>query len=328
MMRHARRIDRRALLRLAVGAGCAPRLAAAQTVAQRALRWIVPFPAGGTTDVVTRVVAAEMAARLGQPVVVDNRPGAGTVIGVDAAAKAAADGSTLVSVANSFCVNQTLVRRLPYDGLRDLRPIGLMGRSDHVLVTHPGSGLRTVADLRAALRRGGAPLSYASFGNGTSAHLAGAMLQVRLGAPLIHVPYKGQAPALADLLGAQVTMMFGNWPELRQHIASGRLVALGVATAQRTLEAPAIATLAEQGVPIESNSWSGAMTRAGVSDAAVARLSTALRQALGAPPVRRMFAEESITSLEGTPEQFGAFLRSEVDKYAQVIGQAGITDEG
>jgi len=318
-------MHRRSFLRALPLAAGAPWEAGAQAWPARALRCIVPFPPGGTTDLVARWVGAEMARFLGQVVVVDNRPGAGTVIGVDAAAKASADGYTLVSVANSFCVNQTLVKRLPYDALRDLQPIGLMGLSEHVLATHPASGIRTVAELRAAAYRRPGQLSYASFGNGTSAHLAGAMLQAQWGAALIHVPYKGQAPALSDLLAGQVTMMFGNWPEFRTHVNSGQLVALGMATARRSRDAPWVPTLIEQGLQIESNSWSGLMTRAGAPRAASARLEAALQFALQSPSVQQAFEGAGITSLGGSPEQFDAFIRTEIDMYARVIAQAGIT---
>ena len=293
----------------------------------KSIRWIVPFAPGGTTDVVTRLVAVELARSLGQSVVVDNKPGAGTVLGVDLAAKAPADGYTLVTVANSFCVNQTLVKSLPYDGLRDLRPVGLMGMSDHVLVTHPGSGLKTLLDLIAAAKRQPGKLSYASFGAGTSAHLAGAMLEAQAGVEMIHVPYKGQAPALNDVIGGQVTVMFGNWPEFRQHVQSGKLVALGMATAKRSSLAPQIPTLAEQGVAIESNSWNGMLTRAGTPDAVVQRLNAEINKALQAPAVLQAFQEGGIASLAGTPDRFAVFIRSETDKYAQVIRKAGITAE-
>jgi tripartite-type tricarboxylate transporter receptor subunit TctC len=293
----------------------------------KSIRWIVPFAPGGTTDVVTRLVAVELARSLGQSVVVDNKPGAGTVLGVDLAAKAPADGYTLVTVANSFCVNQTLVKSLPYDGLRDLRPVGLMGMSDHVLVTHPGNGLKTLPDLMAAAKRQPGKLSYASFGAGTSAHLAGAMLEAQAGVEMIHVPYKGQAPALNDVIGGQVTVMFGNWPEFRQHVQSGKLVALGMATAKRSPLAPQIPTLAEQGVAIESNSWNGMLTRAGTPDAVVQRLNAEINKALQAPAVLQAFQEGGIASLAGTPDRFAVFIRSETDKYAQVIRKAGITAE-
>lgn len=321
-------MDRRLALQ-ALGATLLPGLAQAQSPAwpARPLKLIVPFPPGGTTDLVARLVATQMAATLGQPVVVDNKPGAGTVIGVDAGAKAAPDGLTLTCVANSFCVNQTLVKNLPYDGLRDLRPVGLMGLSEHVLTSHPGSGIRSLADLRAAARQPGARLSYASFGSGTSAHLAGEMLREQMGIELTHIPYKGQAPALNDLLGGQVTLMFGNWPEFRAHVQTGKLVAVGMATAQRSAYAPDIPTLAEQGVAVESNSWNGLLVPTATPDAVVARLNAALRQALETAAVREAFAKGSIRSLAGTPEQFGQFIRSEVARYAQVIRSAHISAE-
>ena len=317
-------VQRRDLL-LGAAAAVLPWASPAEAWPAKPIRLIVPFPPGGTTDVVTRLVAAELSKTLGQPVVVDNKPGAGTVLGVDLAAKAQADGHTLVTVANSFCVNQTLVKNLPYDGLRDLRPVGLMGMSEHVLATHPGSGLKTVADLIAAAKKQPGQHSYASFGAGTSAHLSGAMLEAQAGVQLIHVPYKGQAPALNDLIGGQVTVMFGNWPEFRQHVQSGKLVALGMATAKRSPLAPQIPTLAEQGLAIESNSWNGILTRSGTPDAVVQRLNSEIQKALQAPAVVQAFQDGGIVSLAGSSDQFAGFIRSEIDKYAQVIRKAGIT---
>lgn len=319
---------RRDLL-LSTAAMALPWAGQAQTQAwpTKAIRLIVPFPPGGTTDVVTRLIAAELTKSLGQIVVVDNKPGAGTVLGVDLAAKSPPDGHTLVTVANSFCVNQTLVKNLPYDALRDLRPVGLMGMSEHVLATHPGSGLKTVADLIAAAKKQPGKLSYASFGAGTSAHLSGAMLESQAGIEMIHVPYKGQAPALNDLIGGQVTVMFGNWPEFRQHVQSGKLVALGMATAKRSPLAPQISTLTEQGLPIESNSWNGILTRSGTPDAVVQGLNAEINKALQAPAVVQAFQEGGIVSLAANPERFAAFIRSETDKYAQVIRKAGIKAE-
>jgi len=286
---------------------------------------VVPFPPGGTTDYVTRLIGAELGPALGQPVIIDNKPGAGTVIGVDYVAKSSPDGSNFVTVANSFCANQTLIKKLPYDSRKDLRAVALMGLSEHVLATHPGSGLRNLADLRAAAKAKPDSLSYASFGNGTSAHLAGAMLGQQMGIDLVHVPYKGQGPALTDLLGGQVTMMFGNWPEFRGHIASGKLVALGMATLQRSAYAPDVPTLAEQGVPIESNSWNGLLAAAGTPDAVVQRLNAEVNRALGAAPVAAAFQKGGITSLARTPEQFAAFIDSEIDKYADVIRKGRIS---
>ncbi len=320
-------MQRRHLIQAAAAAAVFPLAARAQAWPARPLRWVVPFPPGGTTDYVTRLVAAELGKSLGQAVVVENKPGAGTVIGVDNVANSAPGGYSCVTVANSFCVNQTLVKKLPYDSVKDLRPVALMGLSEHVLATHPGSGLKTVADI-AAQARAGKPLSYASFGNGTSAHLAGEMLKTALNAPgIVHVPYKGQAPALADLLGGQVSMMFGNWPEFRGHVGSGKLVAVGMATAQRSPYAPDIPTLAEQGAKVESNSWNGMLAPAGVPDEIVQRVNAAVNQALKAPAVAEALHKGGIADRSGTPAQFGEFIQSEIARYAQVIRQAGITQE-
>ena len=321
-------VRRRLLLQLA-GACALPGIAmAAEEYPARPLRLIVPFAPGGTTDLVSRLVGSELTKTLRQPVIVENKPGAGTIIGVDAAVKAPADGHTLVCVTGSFCVNQTLVKKLPYDGLRDLRSVALMGQSDHVLATHAKSGIRNVADLVAAAKRQPGSLSYASFGNGSSAHLSGEMLKEQLGIDLIHVPYKGQAPGLNDLLSGHVSLMFGNWPELRAHVQSGKLVAIGMATLKRSVYAPEVPTLAEQGVPLESSSWNGLLIRSGTPDSVVSRLNAEVNRALQAPAVLDALRANGIASRAGTPEQFAAFLQSEVAKYAQIISKAGITAEG
>jgi len=321
-------LTRRRLLQAAgasTALGVLPAALHAQAWPSRPLRVVVPFPPGGTTDFVTRLVCAEVAKTLGQPIVVENKPGAGTVIGVDNVAKSPPDGSSFVTVANSFAANVTLVKKLPYDPLKDLRPVALMGMSEHVLATHPGSGIKSVADLRAAARKSGAALSYASFGNGTSAHLSGAALAQLMGVELVHVPYKGQAPALTDLLGGQVTLMFGNWPEFRSQVQSGKLVAIGMATARRSAYAPDIPTLTEQGVAIVSNSWNGLLAPGGTPDAVVQRMNGEVNRALASPPVVEAFQKGGIASLSGTPEQFGAFIRAEIEQYAAVIRKAGIT---
>lgn len=317
-------MHRRSVLQL-VALAAAPELAFAQSWPAKPLRWVVPFAPGGTTDVVTRLVAAEVSRSLQQTIVVDNKPGAGTVIGVDMVAKAPPDGLTLLTVANSFCVNQTLVKKLPYDSTRDFKPVALMGLSEHVLAAHPGLGVKTLADLKTLATQRPGQLSYASFGNGTSAHLSGEMLKLGLGIDLIHVPYKGQAPALADLLGGQVSVMFGNWPEFRAHVRSGKLVALGMATTVRSVYAPEVPTLAEQGLPLQSNSWNGVLIRSGTPDAVVQRLAAEVQKALKSPAVMQAFAENGIAALPGTPEQFAGFIGSEIDKYAAVIRKAGIT---
>lgn len=323
---------RRTLLRAGAGAFSGaitgtPWLAQAQSWPVKAIRLVVPFPPGGTTDNVSRLLAQALSKALGQSIVVENKPGAGTVIGVDAVAKSAPDGHTLVCVANSFCVNQTLVKNLPYDSQRDLRPVALMGMSEHVLATHPESGIKTLADIAVLARSKPGALSYASFGNGTSAHLAGEMLKNQLGLDIVHIPYKGQGPAMTDLMGGQVTLMFGNWPEFRAQVQAGKLVALGMATARRSQYAPAIPTLLEQGVNIQSNSWNGLLAPRDTPDTVVQQLNLEVNRALATPAVMDTFNKGGIASLAGTPQQFAAFIQSEIARYAQVIRQSRITLE-
>ena len=289
------------------------------------VRIVVPFTPGGTTDMVARLVGTELAKQLGQPVVVENKPGAGTVIGVDYVAKQPADGYTLVCVANSFTANRTLVKNLPYDTTRDLQPVALMGLSEHVLATHPKSGLKTLADLKQAALAKPGTLSYASFGNGTSAHLSGALLCQMMGIDMVHVPYKGQGPALTDLLGGQVSVMFGNWSEFRGHIESGKLLALGMATRQRSRFAPNVPTLAEQGVALDSNSWQGLLATSGTPDAIVQRLNAEVTKALAAPNVVEVFAKSGVVSQAGSVAQFTSFVNSEINKYGDIIRRANIT---
>jgi len=286
---------------------------------------VVPFTPGGGTGVVTRLVATELSKILGQPVVVDNKPGAGTVIGVDYVAKSAPDGSNFVTATNSFCANHTLMKKLPYDSLKELRPVALMGMSDHMLTTHPGSGLKSLEDLHVAAKARPGQISYASFGSGSSAHLSGALLAQQMGVELIHVPYKGQGPALSDLLGGQVTLMFGNWPEFRSQVQAGKLVALGMATLKRSVYAPDIPTLAEQGVAIESNSWSGLLAPSATPGTVVQQMNAAVNRALTTPTVAEAFRSNGISSRSSSPEQFAAFIQSEITKYAEVIRKGNIT---
>ena len=289
------------------------------------VRIVVPFTPGGTTDMVARLIGVELGKLLGQSVIVENKPGAGTVIGVDYVAKQPADGYTLVCVANSFTANKTLVKNLPYDTSKDLQPVALMGLSEHVLATHPSSGIKTLADLKkAALAKPGS-LTYALFGNGTSAHLSGALLCQMMGIDMIHVPYKGQGPALTDLLGGQVSVMFGNWSEFRGHIESGKLQALGMATKQRSRFAPNVPTLAEQGVALESNSWQGLLAPAGTPDAVVQRLNAEVNKALASPNVIKVFNESGVVSQAGSVAQFTSFVNSEISKYGEIIRRANIT---
>ncbi|MES2184339.1 MAG: tripartite tricarboxylate transporter substrate binding protein [Pseudomonadota bacterium] len=321
---------RRALLQAAAiaAAGFSGAAAHAQgAFPTKPIKVYVPFPPGGTTDYVTRIVTTEMGKTLGQPVVIENKPGASTVIGIDAAAKAPPDGYTLACVSGSFCVNRTLIKKLPYDNVRDLRPVGLMGVSEHALVAHPDANLKSLADLVKLAKAKPGTLSYASFGNGSTPNLSGEMLKAQMGIDLLHVPYKGQAPALTDLLGGQVNVMFGSWLDVRDYIKAGRLTCLGMASLKRSPFAPEIPSLAEQGAPIESNTWAGLVAPAATPDAVVARLNAEINKALALRSTIDSFAKNSVTPLPGTQEQFAAYMRSEVARFADIIQKAHITAE-
>jgi tripartite-type tricarboxylate transporter receptor subunit TctC len=294
----------------------------------RPVKVVVPFPPGGTTDYVTRVVTTEVGKSLGQPFVIENKPGAGTVIGVDAVAKAPADGYALICVSGSFCANITFLKKLPYDSFRDLRPVALMGVSEQALVVHPASGIKTLSDLRERARAQPGSITYSSFGNGTTPHLSGEMLKAQLGIDLLHIPYKGQGPALTDLLGGQVHLMFGTWLDVRDHVKLGKLNVLGMATLKRSQFAPDIPTLAEQGVPIESNTWAGLLAPAATPVAIVNRLNAEINRVVKMPAVIEAFQKNSVATLGGTPEQFTAYLQSEAARFGQIIRQANISAEG
>lgn len=314
---------RRQLVHAAVLAAVAPLAARSETWPARELRWVVPFPSGGTTDFVTRFVAGELRHLLGQEWVVQNLPGQGTVTGVNDIAQAPADGHHVVTVTNSFCVNETLARRLPYRRA-DLRPVALMAVSEHVLAAHPAAGLKNVADIVLQYENGKA-LSYASFGSRSSAHLAGEMLKSLLGTPGIeHVPFEGQALALKAVLAGDVSMMFGNWSELRAPIAANRLNVLGLASEKRSVFVPGMPTLGEQGAPVQSDSWSGVLAPAHVPDDIVTRMNREINAILRSASAEAVFQERGLVSLACDVEQFSQFIDKRVRHAADVIYRTGI----
>jgi len=267
---------------------CAMAAAGAQEFPSRPIRIIVPFPPGGVTDPLGRLFGEELRKNLGQPAVVENKPGASTVIGVDAAAKSKPDGHTLVIVGPSFTINHTLVPKLPYDTLRDLRPVGLMVRAPNVLVGHPSVPARDLPELLAYAKANPGKLTYASSGTGTAQHLIGESIKQATGMDIVHIPYKGAGPAVSDLLGGQVDLLVGNVPVLLPHIVAGKLKAFGVSTAKRAQAAPQLPSFAEQGYPgIDLSAWFGVLAPAGVPDAIVARLNAELVRAFSSTAVTR-----------------------------------------
>jgi tripartite-type tricarboxylate transporter receptor subunit TctC len=303
-------------------------LATGNAVAQaqwpnRPVRIIVPFPAGGSTmESVVRLLTQDMAKTLGHQVILDPRPGAGTVIGVDLAAKST-DGHTFVGVANSFTVNQTLVKTLPYDTLKDLQPVVLMARTANVLAAHPSVAAGELKALIAYAKKYPGKLSYASFGNGTTAHFAGEMLKVAAGIDMVHIPYKGQGPALQDLLAGNVDIMFGNLPDFMPHIRAGKLKAYGTTFLTRVPQAPELPTIAEQGFPgFETDSWYGLLAPAAMSRDVVTRMNSEFNRVLNDPAVRAILIERGLEPLGGSTEKFGEHLRGEIAKYARVVREA------
>ena len=261
---------------------------------------------------------------LGRQIVVENRPGAGTVIGVDAAAKST-DGHTFVGVANSFTVNQTLVKNLPYDTLKDLQPVVLMARTANVLAAHPSVAPATLKELIAYAKRNPGKLTYASFGNGTTAHFAGEMLKTMGGFQMEHIPYKGQGPALLDLLAGNVDIMFGNLPDFLPHIRAGRLKAYGTTFLKRVAQAPELPTIAEQGFPrFETDSWYGMVAPAAMPKEVVARMNAEVNRALSEPALRAALTERGLEPIGGTPERFGEHIRREIAKYAGIVRTANM----
>ncbi|MBM3408427.1 MAG: tripartite tricarboxylate transporter substrate binding protein [Betaproteobacteria bacterium] len=313
------------LAAVVVGASLSFPVAAQIWPGNQPLRVIVPFPGGASTlDSVVRTLAPEMSRALGVPVIVDNRPGAGTVIGVDATAKAT-DGRTVGAVANSFTVNQTLVKSLPYDTLRDLQPVVLMARTANVLAVRPTLSANTLTELVDYAKRNPGRLSYGSFGNGTTAHFAGEMLKSQAGIFVVHIPYRGQGPALTDLLGGNIDMMFGNLPDFLPHIRSGKLKALGTTYLSRAPLAPDIPTVAEQGFPgFETDSWYGIVAPSSMPRELVEKINAALNRALDDPTINKNLADRGIEKIGGTSTRLGEHIKSEVAKYAKIVRDSGM----
>jgi tripartite-type tricarboxylate transporter receptor subunit TctC len=284
------------------------------------VRVIVPFPGGASTlDSVVRTVTPDVSKTLGSPVIVDNKPGAGTVIGVDATAKAT-DNLTVGAVANSFTVNQSLIKTLPYNTTRDLQPVVLMARTANVLAVKASLPVNNLKELVAYAKKNPGKLSYASFGNGTTAHFAGEMLKSMAGIYVVHIPYRGQGPALTDLVAGNVDLMFGNLPDFLPYIKSGKIKAIGTTYLTRAPLAPEIPTIAEQGFPtFETDSWYGIVAPTSMTKDAVDKMNQAINKALQDPAVKKNFGDRGIEIIGGTPAKFQEHIQSEILKYERLV---------
>lgn len=289
------------------------------------VRVIVPFPGGASTlDSVVRTVTPDVSKILGSPVIVDNKPGAGTVIGVDATAKAT-DNLTVGAVANSFTVNQSLIKTLPYNTTKDLQPVVLMARTANVLAVKSSLPVNNLKELVAYAKKNPGKLSYASFGNGTTAHFAGEMLKSMAGIYVVHIPYRGQGPALTDLIAGNVDLMFGNLPDFLPYIKSGKIKAIGTTYLTRAPLAPEIPTIAEQGFPtFETDSWYGIVAPSSMTKDAVDKMNQAVNKALQDPAVKKNFGDRGIEIIGGTPAKFQEHIQSEIQKYERIVKSANM----
>lgn len=313
------------LAALALTLGASPALAA---FPEKPVKIIVPFAPGGGTDLISRTMGIVMAQDLGQPVIIDNKPGAGTIIGTDALAKSAPDGYTLVMATLAHAVNPSIQAKLPYDSDKAFAPVMLVGRSPNVLVVRPDSPFKSVKDIIAAAKARPGKLSFASQGSGTSAHLAGELFKNLTGTDITHIPYRGAGPALTDVLGGQVDMMFATASAVGAFIESGKLRALAVTTAERSPSAVLanVPTIAESGVPgYVADSWYGLFAPAGTPAPVIARLNAAAKKAAQSDLFRRKVESEGLVISAGTPEEFGRYVKDEEIRWHKVVKAAHIT---
>ena len=306
--------------------GCVCGAAPAQDYPARPMRWVSPWPPGGANDIFSRIIAQRLSETLGQPVVVENRPGAAGAIGTEAVAKSPADGYTLtLGSSPTHAIAPSLNPALPYDPLRDFDAVTLVAVVPNVLVVNPALPVTSVRELVALAKSRPGTLNFASAGNGTSQHLSGELFKVMAGVDMVHVPYKGTAPALAELLAGQVQLTFDNIPALLPHIQSGKLRALAVTPATRSAALPNLPTVAEAGVAgYDASVWFGVFVPAGTPRPLVLRLHGEIARALAAPEIKsRMAALGAEVSAIG-PDAFRDFWRKEIPKWAEVVKAAGI----
>ncbi len=322
-MRTKFRLAARACVVMCLASLAAP-AAHAQTAGGKPMRIVVAFPAGGPTDLLARVIAQKATEGLGQPVIVENRAGAGGNVGMEAVAKAPPDGGTVLLATISFVINPSLYKRTGYDPVKDFAPITLLSSTPYVMLVHPSVPARSVKDLIAMAKARPGALNYASSGNGTAAHLAGELFKSAAHVNLTHIPYKGAAPALTDLLAGQVSLLFNNPLTALPHVKTGKARALAVTSAKRLTAAPEIVTLAEAGVRgVEVGSWSAMLAPAGTSPAQITRLHGEFMRVLNLPEVRARLVAEGAEPIGAGPEELSAFIKSEMVKWAKVVAESG-----
>ena len=319
----------RKLLYAALCAAVLPVIAYAQTYPTKPVRFIVPFPPGGGNDTIARLVAQKLSAALGQQVIVDNRPGAGGTIGAEAAARSPGDGYTmfLAGVA-THGINPNMRKKMPYDALKDFEAVSLIASAPLLVVVHPSLPVKNVKDLIAVAKAKPGQINYASNGPGSSSHLAVELFDMMAGVKLTHIPYKGLAPALTDLLSGEISVMFSSAVAALPQVKSGRLRAIAMTGAKRSAAIPNVPTVAESGVPgYETGSWYGVVVPAGTPRAAIDRLSREIQTIVKSPDFTAKLNEEAVIPVGSTPEAFDKHIRSELARWAKVIKAAKIALE-
>lgn len=312
---------------LAIGAVTSTALAQAP-YPNKPVTLVVTYPPGGGADAMARLIAPKMGEALGQPIVIENKPGAGGQIGAAAVAKAAPDGYTLMLDASSFSVNPSLYPKLPYDSMKAFKPIGVVALFPNVVLVNANFQAKNVAELIAAARKSKDAVSYASSGNGSAQHLAGALFESAAKVDMVHIPYKGGGPALNDVIGGQVPLFFGNLASTLQHVQSGKLRALAVTSGKRSAILPDVPTLNESGLKgTEIYEWNAVFVPTGTPDAVVNKLAAAFQQALDSAEVKARIAQLGGDIQKGSPEQAKKFIEQQISLWGQVIKERAITTE-
>lgn len=301
---------------------------AAADYPNKPIRLIVPFAPGGGTDLVARLVAEAMTKNIGQQIVVENHGGGGTVIGTELAVNAPADGYTMMLGSTTLSINPGLRDDLPYDTLADLEMVSMLSRIPYILVANPNAGFKTVEELLAKARAEPGSVNVGSPGVGSGGHLASELFESLAGVDFTHIPYKGTGPALTDLLGGQIDILFGTAVSVASHIESGSLIPIAVSVGERSKSLPDVPTIGEAGVPgYEASSWNSLLVPAGTPKAIIDRLNAEVRKALESESVRAALEQDGAEPYPTTPEQFKAFLTAEIEKWRLVIDAAGIQPE-
>ena len=289
------------------------------------IKIIVPFLAGGTTDIMARAVAADLQKAFGQAVVVENRAGAGGNIGADAVAKSAPDGYTfLMGTVGTHAINMALYAKMPYDAVKDFAPVSLVAAVPNILVATPSFPVNSVKELIDLAKKEDGKLTFASSGSGTSIHLSGELFKQLAGVQMTHVPYKGSSAALPDVMSGQVNVMFDNAPSVMPHIKGGKLKAIAVTSSKRAPALPNVPTIAESGLPgFEASSWFGLLAPAGTPKDIVDKVSTQIQKMLQTPEMKERLSSQGADGVGNTPEQFAAHIKTEIDKWAKVVKASG-----